>query len=215
MENKKKLNVIKILGYLLIIFGLIGFIMITLYKKNSEITVSEKIDNYEKFVSKLNESEKNKIYNNLSNWNNNKNIDDYYNIKVYDKMIGYIEIPKIDIKLPIYFGTSDEILSIGIGHLETTDLPIGENNSHSVLTGHNGLVDLKAFTDLNKLEINDIFSITILDSTNYYIIDEIKTISASDNVYFKSDEMESLVTLVTCTPYAFYTDRLLIKAKKM
>ena len=129
--------------------------------------------------------------------------------------MGYIEIPKIDIKLPIYHGTSELVLNNGIGHLEGTSLPIGGKSTHSVLTGHRGMPSSKLFTDLNQLVIGDVFYIYILDNILAYQVDKISIISPDDVSELKIIEGEDIVTLMTCTPYGVNTHRLLVRGKRV
>ena len=94
--------------------------------------------------------------------------------------MGYLEIPKIGVELPIFHGTSDEVLYEGAGHMVGTSLPVGGAGTHAVLTGHTGLTDRKLFTDLTKLEIGDQFVITVLDEKLAYQVDDISVIEPTD-----------------------------------
>ena len=148
---------------------------------------------------------------------NNETSDRYNRILqiTSDGMMGYLEIPKIDIKLPIYHGTSDVTLKNGIGHLEGTSLPIGGKSTHSVLTGHRGMPSSKLFTDLNQMVIGDTFYIYILDIVLAYQVDKISIIKPDDISELKLIDNKDYVTLMTCTPYGVNTHRLLVRGKRI
>lgn len=132
-----------------------------------------------------------------------------------DGMIGYITIDKIKVELPIYHGTSNEVLNSSVGHLEGSSLPIGGLGTHSVLSAHRGLPSSKLFTDLDKLDIGDTFKITVLDETLTYEIDKITIVKPSDRSELKINSDEDYVTLLTCTPYGINTHRLLVRGKRI
>lgn len=132
-----------------------------------------------------------------------------------DGIMGYVEIPRISVYLPIYHGTSDDVLEKGVGHIQNTSVPIGGNSTHSVLTGHTGLPNAELFTRLDELGIGDIFYIHVLDDVLTYKVFETKVILPD-----KIDELQILngkdyVTLVTCTPYGVNSHRLLVKAERV
>jgi len=127
------------------------------------------------------------------------------------KAMGYVIIPDIDVMLPIYHGTSKDVLEKGVGHIEGTSLPIGGEGTHSVLSGHTGLPQAKLFTDLIKLKENEEFYIKVLDKVLAYRIDEIVVIEPDDVEWLKQIPSEDRVTLLTCTPYGINSQRLLVK----
>jgi sortase A len=128
-----------------------------------------------------------------------------------DGVMGYLEIPKIGVLLPIYHGTSDDVLEKGVGHIESTALPIGGSSRHAVLTGHRGLPSAELFTRLDELEIGDIFYIHVLGETLAYEVDQIKTVLPTELDDLQAVSGEDLVTLLTCTPYGVNTQRLLVR----
>ena len=130
-------------------------------------------------------------------------------------VIAYIEIPKIDVYLPIYHGTSDSVLSSGIGHLEGSSLPVGGVSTHCVLSGHRGLVSSKLFTDIDELEIGDTFIIHVLGETLTYEVDQILIVLPTETSALQIEEGEDLVTLLTCTPYGINTHRLLVRGHRV
>lgn len=130
-------------------------------------------------------------------------------------MMGYIRIPKIDVELPIYHGTEETVLQSGVGHFEGTSLPVGGESTHAVLTGHRGLPSKILFTDLDKLSEGDIFYIKILGETFAYQVDQILTVLPEDTKALTIATGEDYVTLVTCTPYAVNTHRLLVRGMRI
>lgn len=145
---------------------------------------------------------------------NNKN-SEYNEILNIDGTMGYIEIPKINVNLPIFHGTSEEVLKRGVGHIETTPLPIGGEGNHSVLSAHRGLPSAKLFTDLDKVEVGDIFTIKMLTETLVYKVDQIKVVEPTDTQYLQAEEEKDYITLITCTPYAVNTHRLLVRGTRI
>lgn len=132
-----------------------------------------------------------------------------------DGIMGYVEIPKIGVNLPILHGTSDEILDKGVGHLMGTSLPIGGYGTHSVLTGHSGLAGTRMFSDLDQLKAGDVFYIRVLDETHAYMILDINTVLPEDTSLLSIDPQRESVTLVTCTPFGVNTHRLLVRGERI
>lgn len=129
--------------------------------------------------------------------------------------MGYIEISKINIKLPIYQGTSEEVLSRGLGHLDYSSLPVGGENTHTILTGHRGLPSAKLFTDLDKLSEGDRFYIHSLDKVLAYKVDQIKIVLPHETDDLQIVENKDYTTLITCTPYGVNTNRLLVRGERV
>ncbi len=142
---------------------------------------------------------------------------DYYNILNIgnDNIIGYIKIPKINVSLPIYHGTSEEVLKRGVGHLQNTSFPIGGESTHAVLSGHTGLSSAKLFTDLDKLEEGELFFIEVLGEKLAYKIDQIKIVEPRETSDLVIKSGEDYVTLVTCTPYGINSHRLLVRGTRI
>ena len=129
--------------------------------------------------------------------------------------MGYIEIPSIDVHLPIYHGTDDAVLQIAVGHLEWTSLPVGGESTHCVLSGHRGLPSARLFTDLDQLKEGDYFMLNILDETLTYEVDQIRIVEPQETDDLLIVEGEDLVTLVTCTPYGINTHRMLVRGRRI
>lgn len=130
-------------------------------------------------------------------------------------IMGYIEIPKIKLAVPIYHGTSAEALQIGVGHMEESSLPIGGINTHSAISGHSGLPSAKLFTDIGKLEIGDTFYIKVLKEVLTYEVDNIATVEPDELDLLEIEEGKDYVTLITCTPYGINTHRLLVRGHRV
>lgn len=134
-------------------------------------------------------------------------------LKVKEK-IGVIHIPKINVSLPLYAGTAESILQKGIGHLEGTSLPVGGINTHSVVTAHRGLPEARLFTDLDKMEVGDVFSVETMGGEIFYEVDEVVTVEPHETDYVKIIEGEDYLTLLTCTPYMINSHRLLVRGTR-
>ena len=130
-------------------------------------------------------------------------------------IMAYIEIPKINVHLPIYHGTSSEVLEKGVGHIQSTSLPVGGTSTHCVLTGHTGLPSAELFTRLDELNIGDIFYIHVLNKVLTYKVYETKVILPDDIDELQVVKGKDYITLVTCTPYGVNTHRLLVKAEQV
>lgn len=128
-----------------------------------------------------------------------------------DGVMGTIEIPSINVSLPIYHGTSDSVLEKGVGHLQGTSLPVGGESTHTVLTGHTGLSNAKLFTDLTEVEEGDIFFLNVMGEKLAYKVDKIKVVLPSELNSLKVVPGEDYCTLVTCTPYGVNSHRLLVR----
>ena len=130
-------------------------------------------------------------------------------------IMGYIEIPKLDVVLPLYHGTEEGVLQVAIGHLEWTSLPVGGESSHCVVSGHRGLPSARLFTDLDKMEVGDTFMLRILDEVLTYEVDQIRIVEPHVTEDLLIVEGEDLVTLVTCTPYGINTHRMLVRGHRI
>lgn len=130
-------------------------------------------------------------------------------------IMGYIEIPKIRVSLPIYHGVDEGILQIATGHLAGTSLPVGGKSSHCVISGHRGLPSARLFTDLDKMNKDDVFMIHVLNKTLTYQVDQIRIVLPDDLSDLKIEEGKDLFTLVTCTPYGVNTHRLLVRGHRI
>ena len=132
-----------------------------------------------------------------------------------DEMMGSVEIPKINIKIPIYHTTEEEVLNKGAGHLEGSSLPVGGANTHAVISAHRGLPSASLFTDLDQMKVGDHFLIHVLDETLCYEVDQILVVDPEDTSALAVEDGEDLVTLLTCTPYGVNTQRLMVRGHRV
>ena len=130
-------------------------------------------------------------------------------------VMGYIEIPEIDVSLPIYHGTEESVLQVAVGHLDWTSLPVGGESTHCVLSGHRGLPSAKLFTNLDKLQTGDIFMLRVLDNVLTYEVDQILIVEPQETGALQIEEGKDYCTLVTCTPYGINTHRLLVRGHRI
>lgn len=135
-------------------------------------------------------------------------------LNIANGIMGYLQIPKIEVNLPIYHGISEEVLAKGAGHMPQTAFPIGGEGNHAVLTGHTGLPSAELFTDLAQLQEGDTFSICILGETLAYQVDQIKVVLPSEGQDLVPVPGEDYCTLVTCTPYGVNSHRLLVRGQR-
>ncbi|MCD7882231.1 MAG: class C sortase [Lachnospiraceae bacterium] len=235
-EKKKKKKGSRLLSAFLGIGFLIGF-GILIYPTISEIWNTYRdqqlISDYTEAVEELESEDYSQIWAEAREYNEQHTVNtivdvfdeeenEYVLSHPYDDLLdplgngimGYLEIPKIDVKLAIYHGASAEVLEKGVGHIEGTSLPIGGEGTHAVLSAHRGLSSAKLFTDLDQLEIGDIFYLKILDETLAYEVDQILTVEPEETEALAIEEGMDLVTLVTCTPYGVNTHRLLVRGHR-
>lgn len=231
-ENKSFNILIYMIGFVLVLGGICMFFYPSISNFLAEKNQIKVIGNYEEIIESLDnnqlsyEFKKAKIYNeNLagdpvydpfvggSGYGLPSNYLELLNVNK-DGVMGYIEIPKISVNLPIYHGTDNDVMEKGIGHIQVTSLPIGGISTHSILTGHTGLPSAELFTNLDKLSVGDIFYIKVLNNTLIYKIYDVKVILPNEISELKIEKGKDLVTLVTCTPYGVNTHRLLVKAER-
>lgn len=132
-----------------------------------------------------------------------------------DGMMGYVEIPKINVKVPVYHTTEEEVLERAAGHLEGSSLPVGGASTHSVISAHRGLPSAKLFTDLDKLEEGDHFLLSVLNEILCYEVDQVSIVEPEETEGLSVEDGEDLVTLLTCTPYGVNSHRLLVRGHRV
>ena len=130
-------------------------------------------------------------------------------------VMGYVQINAINVDYPIYHGMDESVLQIAIGHLEGTSLPVGGPDTHTAISGHRGLPSARLFTDLDRLVEGDTFSITVLDDTMYYEVDQIRIVLPADLSNLEIEKGEDYATLITCTPYGVNTHRMLVRGHRI
>ena len=218
-----------------IFFGIIFLIglLLVLYPTVSNFLSNREqkkvIREYSNIVNNMDKEEKEAMYNEAVDYNKKiyeNGMIDYSNpdaVEGYNDILdvsgtgimGYISIPKINVELPIYHGTSDGVLQVAVGHLEGASLPVGGENTHCVLSGHRGLPSADLFTHLDRLNVHDIFTISVLDKTLVYEIDQIKVVAPGDTQYLQIEDGKDYCTLLTCTPYGINTHRLLVRGVRV
>ncbi|MCI8965319.1 MAG: class C sortase [Clostridia bacterium] len=211
-------NIFFIIGLSIVLYPIISKII----SINSQ-TVA--ITNYITSVDMMSEKEKNDKQNIVDNFNKDlyKNSNDILekketsilNLKKEGEILGYIHIPKIHISIPIYEGTSNEVLEAGVGHIKNTSIPCGGINTHSVLVGHTGITNAVIFDNLDKLEIGDKFYINHINNILEYEVSNINTVLPDETESLKIEKNRDLVTLVTCVPKYINTHRLLVTADRV
>lgn len=150
----------------------------------------------------------------ILNDNERNEYNEYLKIPGTDVM-SLVEIPKLNLKLPIYHGTDEAVLQVAIGHIAGTSLPIGGKGTHSVISGHTGLKSARLFTDIDKLVAGDIFTIETLDEKMTYEVDQTSVVLPGELDNLSIDESKDYVTLQTCTPYGVNTHRLLVRGSRI
>ena len=232
----------KISGILFGLMFLLGFAILiypTVSNQWNTYRQNQLISSYEELIGKMAEEDFTKewekanafndtiIHNNIFGDVFGENGDDIKNTEYWqilnvgnDGVMGYVSIPKINVKLSIYHGTADDVLQTGIGHLNGTKLPIGGESTHSVLAAHRGLPSARLFTDIDQLERGDMFYIHVLDETLAYQVDQIlDMVDKDDNETLQKalqiEEGQDYVTLFTCTPYGVNSHRLLVRGTRV
>ena len=227
----------KVLPTLLIVFvflaGIAVFLYPTvsnyLYAKNSSKAITQHSENLSKLSPEVIAEEKEAVRRyNKSLFENAVVLTDpfdpdaysltdseYSELLAFNDVMAYIEIPAINVYLPIYHGTAEETLLIGVGHLENTSLPAGGESTHAVLSAHCGLPSARLFTDLNLLKEGSLFRIHVLDEILTYQVYEIETVNPDDSSSLFIKEGKDIATLITCTPYGKNTHRLLVHGKRI
>ena len=130
-------------------------------------------------------------------------------------MMGYVTISKIGVELPLYHGTDSTVLNVAIGHLEGSSLPVGGESTHAVVSAHRGLPSARLFTDLDRLEVGDVFTVTVLDRVCTYEVDQIRIVQPDDVGELQIVPGKDYCTLLTCTPYGINTERLLVRGVRI
>ena len=191
-------------------------------------TQSEAIVDYESMLSQYKPEDYSAIFEAAYNYNKelcslNDPFREHYLLTQYADtldiagtgMMGYITIPKISQELPVYHGTSESVLAFAVGHLQGTSLPVGGESTHCVVSAHRGLPTAVLFTNLDRMEIGDIFYFTILDRTITYEVDQIRIVEPNDASLLQIEPNRDYCTLLTCTPYGINTQRLLVRGHQV
>ena len=217
--------------FIMILFFFIGLIILfypSLSSYTNEKKQSKVIDNYEKLLSNIEKEDFSPMFDKAHDYNE-KLMKLNFPLAEYKKlgstkdvlnlngngMIGYISIDKLKLELPIHYGTTPQILNTSVGLLEGSSYPVGGESTHSVLSAHRGLPSSKLFTDLDKIELDDIFVIKILDQIFTYQVDHITVVKPDELGDIQITKGMDYVTLMTCTPYGINSHRLLVRGKRI
>lgn len=227
--KKKKDNYITLLLFLILLAGLSLLLYPSVSDYWNSLHQTRAIATYAEEVANLNQDQYDEIWAAAESYN--ASLTDRVNAyqlsdaqkEEYQQLLnvsglgvmGYIEIPEIDVSLPIYHGTEDSVLQVAVGHLEWTSLPVGGESTHCVLSGHRGLPSAKLFTNLDKLREGDIFLLRVLDEILTYEVDQILIVEPQDTAALEIVEGQDYCTLVTCTPYGINTHRLLVRGHRI
>lgn len=225
MSRKWLLRIIFLAGFLLLLYPLISNMV-------HQRQQSDAVASYDSAVSNRSEEEIQEILNQATEYNNmlfqsNGAIvdnmdtsilsDESYNslLNQANGIMGSIEIPKIDVDLPIYHGTEDSVLSVGVGHIQGTSLPVGGENTHCVLSGHRGLPGSSLFTRLDEMKEGDLFFLSVMGETLAYKVYDIQVVDPDNTEVLEITAGKDDVSLVTCTPYGLNTHRLVVTGERV
>lgn len=224
MKNSK----IGILLVSMLFVGICGLLYPSVSQYWNTKTQSRAVSNYQEILATLKPEDYGTYFEDADQYNEDLNIlnnplIDYSELENYEQILnisgngvmGFITINKIGVELPIYHSIRTEVLNIACGHLEGSSLPVGGENTHCVLSAHRGLPHAKLFTELDKMEIGDTFTITVLDRTITYQVDQIKVVNPNKIDDVQIVEGEDLCTLLTCTPYGINSHRLLVRGTRI
>ena len=219
------------IGLILVLMLFIG-VCVLLYPAVSQYwnsrTQTRAVENYQDILNSLKQEDYDIYFEEADQYNQalralSQPMIDHRQLTEYNKILningngimGYVSIPKLGVEIPIYHGTSAEVLNIACGHVEGSSLPVGGESTHSVLSAHRGLPHAKLFTELDKLELGDTFQLTILNRTLTYQVDQIKVVRPTEIDDVQIVEEKDLCTLLTCTPYGVNSHRLLVRGVRI
>lgn len=224
----KKRSKVGILLVLMLFVGICLLIYPSLSQYWNSKTQSRAVENYQDILASLKEEDYSAYFGQAHQYNRDLNaldfpLLDYNQLETYEQtldvsgtsVMGVVTIEKLGVELPIYHSVRSEVLDIACGHLEGTSLPVGGESTHCVLSAHRGLPHAKLFTDLDKMELGDTFTVTVLNQTVTYQVDQIKVVEPNvvEDIYIV--EGEDYCTLLTCTPYGINSHRLLVRGTRI
>ena len=220
MKRKK----IGLLLVLMLFIGVCGLLYPSLSQYWNSKTQTRAVDNYQAIVDSMKKEDYEAFFQQADAYNAalrelDEPLTDYRVLKNYNEILniggngimGFITISKLGVELPLYHGVSAEVLNVACGHVEGSSLPVGGESTHCVLSAHRGLPHARLFTDLDKMEVGDTFTITVLDRTLTYQVDQIKVVRPDEINDIKIQQGEDFCTLLTCTPYGINSHRLLVR----
>ncbi len=194
---------------------------------NSKVQ-SKLVAQYDEQISKIDESKFEEFFSKAHEYNRqlaniHSPLTEYDKVKGYDEtldvtgtgIMGYVTIQQINVELPIYHGTSEGVLNIAVGHLQGSSLPVGGLGTHAVISAHRGLPSATLFSDLDKMAVGDVFTITVLNEVLSYKVDEINVVLPHEMEKLAIDKNKDYVTLMTCTPYGVNSHRMLVRGVRI
>lgn len=229
MKRKKKSNIVNWLLTIIFLAGVALLLYPTVSNQWNLLHQSRAIAGYAEAVSQIDDEEYDKILQAARAYNQElPNRRNRYSFSPEEQaeyeqtlnisgngVMGYIEIPKIQVTLPVYHGTSSEVLQVAVGHLSSSSLPVGGPGTHCVVSGHRGLPSAKLFTNLDQLVEGDLFMFQILDETLTYEVDRILIVEPENVENLNIEEGKDYCTLVTCTPYGINSHRMLVRGHRV
>lgn len=215
-----------------LVFMLFVGVCVLLYPALSQYwnskTQTKAVENYQEILNSVNSEDNDEFFEEAEKYNSalaalDQPLLDFGSLENYSEIldvsgtgvIGYVTIEKLGVELPIYHGISAEVLNIACGHMEGTSFPIGGESTHAVLSAHRGLPHAKLFTELDKMETGDIFTVTVLDRTVSYQVDQVKVVEPNEVNEVQIINGEDHCTLLTCTPYGVNSHRLLVRGTRV
>ena len=223
---KKHLS--NIILVLILVIGLSLLLYPTVADWWNDMHTSKAIASYESVLANMSDEDYTLIFDAAKDYNHRlsqvnfplmyyEEVDGYYDVLDVSGsgVMAYIDIPKIKVQLPVYHGTSEGVLQVAVGHLEGTSLPIGGEGTHTVLSAHRGLPSARLFTDLDKMDLGDTFTLNVLDTTLTYQVDQILIVEPTDVEPLYIVEGEDYCTLLTCTPYGINSHRMLVRGTRI
>lgn len=223
-----KRDKVGILLVLMLFIGVCGLLYPSVSQYWNSKTQTRAVENYQAILDSLKEEDYAAFFQEAEAYNKallelEDHLVDYRYLAGYNEILnisgngimGYVVIPKLGVELPVYHGISPEVLNIACGHLEGTSFPVGGASTHCVLSAHRGLPHAKLFTELDKMELGDTFTVTVLNRTVTYQVDQIKVVRPSEIDDVRIVEGQDHLTLLTCTPYGINSHRLLVRGTRI
>lgn len=227
-KKKRRMSFSTVILVLILLTGVGIMLYPTVSDWWNSLHASRAIAGYVEAVEELSEEEKEAIFSAAESYNRSRPYGANFNLSnseyaEYEKLLnvagngimGYIQIPSINVNLPVYHGTDEAVLQIAVGHIAGSSLPVGGERTHAVASGHRGLPSAKLFTDLDRLKEGDIFTFTVLDRTLTYQVDQIRITLPEDTEELAIAGAEDYFTLITCTPYGINTHRILVRGHRV
>ena len=223
-----KRDKIGILLVLMLFIGVCGLLYPSVSQYWNSKTQTRAVENYQAILDSLKKEDYTAFFQAAEEYNSalyglEDHLRDYRLLEGYEEILnvsgngimGYVAIQKLGVELPVYHGISTEVLNIACGHLEGTSFPVGGESTHCILSAHRGLPHAKLFTDLDKMELGDTFTVTVLDQTVTYQVDQIKVVRPNEIDDVRIVEGQDHCTLLTCTPYGINSHRLLVRGTRI